>query len=371
MPLELDTPAAAPSAPRPAPSLRLPRRNAINAADRQFFTEQLALLLETGTNLHAALQTLAQQSDKPALRALIEGLAGDIAEGRTFSRALARHPEVFSKSYVALIAASEQGGYMHKVLEQLIDLEERRARLLRTLFSSLSYPAFLVLFSVAVVVFVLVVVFPKFTDMFTAIHNQLPLSTRMLMVASNVLLQYWYLVVAGVAAVLFGLYYWARSAAGRATLDRIKLRAPLIRDVFVPLYFTQVLRVMSLSLANGVPVTEALDASRETVANRGFRALLDRVEQGIQQGAGIAAGFEQADFVPRIVKQMIATGEATGNLARVMGRVADHYERELDRRLATLSRLAEPVMLLVMGLVVGLIVSSLILPIFKLSRAVG
>lgn len=372
MPLELDSPsAAAPSTAKPALSFKLPRRKEAGAAERQFFTEQLALLLETGTSLHTALLTLAQQTDNPALGTLIVTLAEDIAEGHTFSRALARHPQLFPKSYVALVAASEQGGYLHKVLEQLVDLEERRARLLRALFSSLSYPVFLVLFSLAVVLFVLLVVFPKFSEMFAAIHNQLPLSTRLLMAASQGLIQYWYLVIAGAVAMVFATITWARSPAGRATLDRAKLTVPLARDVFVPLYFTQVLRVMGLSLANGVPITQALDASREIIANHHFRALLDRVEASIQQGAGIAAGFEAEAFVPRIVKQMIATGEATGNLARVMARVADHYERELDRRLATLSKMAEPVMLLVMGLVVGLIVSSLILPIFKLSRAVG
>jgi type II secretory pathway component PulF len=116
---------------------------------------------------------------------------------------------------------------------------------------------------------------------------------------------------------------------------------------------------------------EALAASREVVDNSAFRAFLGRVEEHIQRGAGLAAGFELEPFVPNIVRQMISTGEATGNLARVMGRIADHYERELSRKVATVARMAEPLMLVVMGGVVGLIVSSLILPIFQLSRTAG
>ena len=373
MPIELDTPAsAAPAKSRLDLKLSLPRpRRKVSDKDRMFFTEQLALLLETGTNLHAALQALGGQTENPALQALLAKLADDIAEGRTFSHALSLHPEVFSKSYVALIAASEEGGYMHKVLQQLQDLEEKRAQLNHTLFSALSYPVFLVLFSVAVVVFVLVAVFPKFSEMFALIHDQLPLSTRILMAASEILLKHWYFVLAGLATAAFGMAYWARSPAGNDAIDRIKLSLPLARNVFVPLYFTRVLRVMSLSMANGVPITEALAASREVVDNQVFRNLLGRVETSIEQGAGIAAGFRDAAYVPLLVKQMVTTGEATGNLAKVMARLADFYERELDKKLTTLSRLAEPVMLMVMGLVVGLIVSSLILPIFKLSRAVG
>ena len=372
MPLELDTPAADAA---PAATVRLAAlfaaRQRVTDKDRQFFTEQLSMLLDTGTAQHSALHTLARQAENPALGRLIDSLVSDIGEGRTFAQALARHPEVFSRSYVALVAASEDGGFLHKVLEQLQQLEEKRAALRDTVLSALSYPVFLVLFSLAVVVFVLVVVFPKFTDMFARIHDKLPLVTRLLMATSELLVQHWYLLLPGVAAVLALAVYALRTPAGRDRTARWKLSLPLLRDIFVPFYFTQMLRVMSLSLANGVSLMEALAASREVVDNSAFRAFLGRVEEHIQRGAGIAAGFEQESFVPNIVRQMIGTGEATGNLARVMARIADHYERELSRKVATVARMAEPLMLIVMGGVVGLIVSSLILPIFQLSRTAG
>ena len=377
MPLELDPPdTAANAAPAPALASRLAAllpslRQQVTDKDRQFFTEQLSMLLDTGTALHAALQALARQAENPALVRLIDSLVSDIGEGRSFAQALARHPEVFPRSYVALVAASENGGYLHKVLEQLQQLEEKRVALRDTVLSALSYPAFLVLFSLAVVVFVLVVVFPKFADMFSRIRDKLPAITRLLMATSELLIQYWYLLLPGVAALLALAAYALRTPAGRDRMARWKLSLPVLRDIFVPFYFTQILRVTSLSLANGVPLMEALAASREVVDNSAFRAFLRRVEASIEQGSGIAAGFEQASFVPNIVRQMISTGEATGNLARVMGRIADHYERELSRKVAFVSRMAEPLMLIVMGGVVGLIVASLILPIFQLSRTVG
>jgi len=140
--------------------------------------------------------------------------------------------------------------------------------------------------------------------------------------------------------------------------------------VFRQIYLVQSLQVLSLSLNNGVSVMESLDACRDVVRNSLFRSLIGYVEDKVQSGAGLAAGFAESTFVPDLAKHMIATGEQTGNLGKVMGRIAEYYEIQLTKKLNTLSKLAEPIMLLVMGVVVGVLVSSLILPIFKLSRAV-
>jgi len=350
------------------PTLSQPR---LNDRDRMFFTEQLSLLLETGTSLYNALGALRQQSPNPAMVAVLDALMTDISEGKPFSQALAKHPTVFSPNYVNLIAASETGGFMHKVLSELLVMEEKRAELKSTLFSALSYPAFLICFSVAVVIFVLAVVFPKFGTLFISIHDQLPVTTRFLMVLSNGLLEHWLYLAIGIGGLAIGLNRWLATAAGRESVDRMLLTLPVIRNVTAELYMVQVLRVMSLSLGNGVPMVETLQACRDVVDNRVFKKFLDRVENLIQEGRGLATGFEQASFVPPVAKAMLATAEESGNLGPVSARVADYYERELTKRLQTLSKMAEPIMLLVMGAVVGLLVSSLILPIFKLSRAVS
>ncbi|MFW2374799.1 MAG: type II secretion system F family protein [Gammaproteobacteria bacterium] len=343
----------------------------VSDKDRMFFTEQLALLLETGASLQAGLQALKSQSDNPAMVRLIDALMTDIAEGKSLSYALSRHPEVFSTTYVNLVSASEAGGFMHEVLEQLLDMDEKREQLHNTLVSAFTYPVFLIVFSIAVVLFVLVVVFPKFGEMFSLIRDQLPVTTVFLMAISELLTQYWLALLGGVATGLILVSYWMKSPGGIQRLDQLKLSTPLFKDIFIQLYLVQSLRVMSLSLQHGVSIMDTLTACRDVVRNGVFRQFITRVEARVQEGAGIAVGFSNTHFIPAIVEQMISTGEETGNLPKVMGRVADHYERELSRRLTALSKLAEPVMLLVMGLVVGILVSSLILPIFKLSRAVN
>ncbi|NNF67617.1 MAG: hypothetical protein HKM98_08920 [Gammaproteobacteria bacterium] len=223
----------------------------------------------------------------------------------------------------------------------------------------------------AVVIFVLVVVFPKFDAMFSSIADQLPPTTRMLMAASEIMRTNYIAIFVFLAALIALLAYWAKSESGRNIIDRVFLYAPVIRSVFVPLYIVQSLRVMSLSLGNGVSVPDTLGACREVVSNKGYISFIHGVEKSVQDGAGITAGFRKADFMPDIVKEMIATGEDGGALPKVMDRVASYYETDLEKRLGALSRMAEPVMLIVMGLIVGILVSSLILPIFQLSRAVG
>lgn len=352
--------------------LQIPGQSrAPRSTDRMFFTEQLALLLETGESLLEALKTIVKQTENPQMRLLIERIANDISEGQSFAHALSQHETVFSSTYVNLIAASEQGGFMHQVLQQLLAMDKKREEFRTTLVSAATYPLFLIIFSLAVVVFVLVVVFPKFGSMFASIYDQLPASTRVLMSVSDVMRQYWIYLLAGIATVSVALQQWLRSDAGRIKVDRWKLTLPGIRELFSQIYLVQSLQVLSLSLSNGVSVMESLESCRDVVRNSLFRNLIASVEDKVQSGAGVAAGFSESTFLPDLAKHMIATGEQTGNLGKVSGRIAEYYEGQLTRKLAALSKLAEPVMLLVMGVIVGVLVSSLILPIFKLSRAVS
>lgn len=372
MPIELQAARA-----RPAPaSMRLslprllPQREQFTGRDRMFFTERLALLLETGSPLHAGLEILEKQAARPPAQRMIRRLREDVSEGLSFSQALAKQPEVFSCTYVSLVAAAEGGGFLPEVLQRLREMDEKRQELHSALVAALSYPCFLALFSTAVVIFILTVVFPKFSQLFASIADQLPPTTVFLMATSDLLRQYWAPGLVAIAAAATVLWRWLKRPQGADSVDRLALRLPLIRDILVQLYVVQFMRVMSLSLANGVTMLDALRASREIVRSSVFRAFVSGLEERVTQGGALASGFQEARFLPSLVPQMITTGEETGNLAIVMGRVADFYEREWRKRLAIFSKIAEPAMLLIMGVLVGGIVSSLILPIFKLSRVV-
>ena len=343
----------------------------LDVNDRIFFTEQLSLMLETGMPLYESLKAFCTLDINAQLKSIMTSLMNDVEEGKSFSAALAKHPEFFSLAYVNLVAAAENGGFLDKVLTELKVMDQKREKLKSTVVSAMIYPAFLILFSFAVVIFVLIAVFPKFAVLFERIHDELPITTLALMAASNALINYWWIFLSGSALFFASVYYWLKTPHGKETVDRLKLSVHVIKDIFIRLYLIQSMRLMSMSMANGVSAIDTLGACSEVVDNTVFNRFISGLKGLVEEGAGFAVGFEQADFIPPTVKQMIKTGDATGNLAQVMARIADYYEIELEKKLAVFTRMIEPIMLLVMGVVLGLLVSSLMLPIFKLSRAVG
>ncbi len=342
----------------------------ISLAQRMVFTERLAMLLETGVSLLEALKAMQQQTVEPLLAEIIASLVDTISEGKTLSSGLEKHPEMFSSTYSSLVFAAEEGGFLPAVLTQLYEEDAKNNQMRSNIISALSYPAFLIVFSIAVVIFVLVVIFPKFEELFASIHDQLPLSTIFLMGASTIVREHWLLILIGFAAIGWGINVWLKSPPSQLLLDRLKLSFPVVKDIYMQIYLSQTLSVLGLSLANGVPITAALHAASGVVNNAIFTKFMGEIDNHVNEGRGIAVGFTSSPLIPPMVQQMIATGEQTGNLGMVMARVAGFYERELTKRITVLSKSIEPIMLVVMGVVVGLIVVSLILPIFKLSRAV-
>ncbi|MEQ1601439.1 MAG: type II secretion system F family protein [Methylophilaceae bacterium] len=341
----------------------------VSIEERMVFTERISLLLETGVSLLEAIKALQLQAENPLQAQILEALVDTITEGKSFSVALAMHPEMFSPIYIHLVAAAEGGGFLPQVLEQLYKMDEKNAHLRSSIISALSYPAFLIVFSIAVVIFVLVSIFPKFEVLFASIKDQLPVTTIFLMSLSTIVRQYWWLILLGLGAATSTFVWWIKTEAGRFALDRFKMSAPIIKDIYVQIYLNQALGVLGLSLANGVPITTALKACKEVISNKVFAHFLEGINQNVTEGRGISIGFSESPLIPPMVRQMVSTAEQTGNLALIMTRIADFYARELNKRINLLAKAIEPIMLIVMGVVVGLIVVSLILPIFKLSRA--
>ncbi|MDO6460694.1 type II secretion system F family protein [Granulosicoccaceae sp. 1_MG-2023] len=338
--------------------------------ERMMFTEQLALMLETGSPLHSSLLTLARTTRSVPLARIIQDVADGIDKGGSFAVALSRTGGLFDVTYVNLISAGEKGGFLPEVLTQLYETDRKRVELRNSVKTALFYPAFLLLFSVAVVAFVMLVLFPKFAPLFESIHDRLPTSTKVLMAISDVMVNHWAWIPGALAAGILALVFVLMRPATRLRIDRLKLTMPVVREVIVRYYLLQTLRVLALSLEHGVNVLDAIRGCREIVQNSYFRDFLDDTARRVELGEGIGSGFSKTDMLPELVKQMIVTGDDTGNLAPVMKRVAGHYEDELAKKIELISKLAEPLMLLLMGGFVGLLVSSLILPIFQLSKAV-
>ena len=376
MAIELDNSNSAPAGPgapgsaagaAPAGGLFRPR---LRVADRIAFTEQLALLLETGVPLHTAVQELQAQSRRPPVKAVLAQLHGDILDGKPLSQALARQPEMFPATYTHLVAAAEEGGFLPQVLEQLKDLDEKAQNLRAALISALTYPAVLLSLSLVVVTFILLWVFPRFAELFESIHDRLPFTTLILMALSDFLRKYGSFVVVGLGLLILAGRRVFVSPEGRAAVERILMATPVIGNTLMGIHMVRVFRILSLSLNHGVPLLKALAASQEIASTFALRNAVARMRTSVEEGRGLSAALAETSFIPPLAREMLATGERSGHLGKVLGRLAEHYQLKLEQRLATLAKVIEPVMLLFMGGLVSMIVSALILPIFKLSAAV-
>ncbi len=333
-----------------------------------FFTSQLSLMLEVGTSLSNALKALGQQTMNPALKEVILAMHQDLEEGRSFSEAMSRHPSIFNNVFVSMIKAGETGGFLKKILDRMVEMQEKRQALITQVRATLTYPTLLCIVAVLVVIFILVGVLPKFTVFFEGKESVLPFTTRFLMILSASLRDYWWVYLLSVAGLTGSLKIFKDSETGQALVDRACVGGPLIAKLFNKIYTCQFLRTLGHLMESQVPLLEALEVNRPAIQNRYYRRFSDQVVDQVKQGGRFAQPFAASPYILESVKQMVATGEETGNLARVMLRLAEFYDTEVDQELKMLASLIEPVALIILGAVVGLIVSSVILPLFKLSH---
>lgn len=371
MPIELDN-----SSGNNAGTATMPKRavgsKKLKNRERSTFFERLSLMLDAGTSLHSALESMLRSGNSSsALFPIIAQLKKDINNGSTFADALTRHPTLISGVQLKLISAGEQGGFLPEVITKIVDFEARQHRLRSSLVGALTYPAVLMFVSLLVCMFVLLVVFPQFKDMFSSMSDQLPFISKLMFSLSTQLTENSIFVIPMFSVSFALLISWALSESGKATFQALLFRIPFTRSMYVNYAISQMTRVLGLALEHGVSVSDALFYLKGTFANTEIGQTLDEVEELVDSGQGLSAGFSRSKHMPDLVKQLVSAGEEAGALARVFSKLATHYETEIDRQVSMLGKIAEPVMLLIMGILIGGLVSALILPIFKLSTTVS
>ena len=343
---------------------------AIKPGELIFFSSQLSLMLEIGTPLTATLRAIANQTKNPALKKIIQAMQRDIEEGRQLSDAMKRHPRVFNSVFTSMIKAGETSGFLKQILDRIVEMQEKRQALIAQLRSTLTYPALLCFVGALVVIFILVGVLPKFTTFFAGKEHILPPTTRFLMAMSDSLRGYWWAYIVCSLGLAVGIKLWKESESGQALVDRFAVSAPVVSRFYNKIYTCQFLRTLGHLMASQVPLLEALQASRGTITNRYFIRFIDQIMDHVQQGGRFAESFATNPYILDSVKQMVSTGEEVGNLAKVMLRLAQFYDEEVDQELKSLASMIEPIALVVLGGVIGCIVASVILPVFRLAHAV-
>src|SRR3989304_4698204 len=240
------------------PSINLRITKKVSAYELIFFMDQLSLMLETGTPLNKSIQSIGLQVKNVEFRNILKAMEKDMEDGRLLSDTLAKYPDTFNTIYISMIRAGESGGFLKEMLDRIVILEKRHQEFMATIRAALYYTAFLSIFAVSVILFIVIYVFPKFGDMFEEIHDSLPITTRILMASSKVLVSYWYLIILIIAICWYAAYKIVVSEKGRSFIDVLKLKIPILRDLFIKIYISRFTRTLGSLINSNVPLLDSL-----------------------------------------------------------------------------------------------------------------
>ena len=360
--------AAAPASETIRPEVRHGQR--IKRKEITAFTREMAALLGAAIPIPQALDGLGEEEENPALREVVLKLSDSVRKGAAFSAALEEHPRLFSKLYVSMVRVGEEAGVLQKVMADLAELLEHEDEVRGEVMSAVAYPIFVLGFGVLTVAVLLTVVLPRLFSMLQEMLQVLPLPTLILLKVSAFLHQHWLWIVPGLAGALAGLRWYIRSPRGAVVWDRMKLRLPVMGSVFRAAALSRFARTLGTLVKSGVSLLPALKIVENTIGNRVLANLISRVAEETRGGDSLAAPLRKLGVFPKTVIQMIAVGEESGTLDAMLLKVADIEERQMRARTKTLVSLIAPAMILVVGALVGFMVIAILLPIFRMSRAV-
>ena len=343
----------------------------IKRAEVVSFCEQMGVMLDTGVPLTEALDSYVRQGSSREFNVVLEQVREDVCGGGTLSEATARWPRVFPRIMTSLLRASESSGTLSLMLGRIGEYLSKEQRTARNVRGSLTYPAFMMLAAVGLSCFLLVFVLPRFAAIYEGRNAELPVLTRVLLNTSRAITGGVAIWAPALAVSLIVGFVFVKSDTGRAFLDRLRLTIPGLRGLYRRLYMTRAARTMSTLLQGGVHLLDIISICRDVTGNLYFERMWDDVERGVREGQLMSVVMAESPWIAPNICSMIASGERSGRLARVMEKIADFSEEELDSTIKEVTSFIEPVMVMAMGIIVGGMAIALLLPIFKMSSIVS
>ncbi len=331
------------------------------------FTRQMSTLLKAGIPLSEALGALFDQIENPRLKSIIGEVRSKVNEGSSLADALSKHPKVFEGVFISMVRAGETAGNMDAVLARLADFMEAQVKLRSKVTGAMVYPAIMALVAGGVMTVLMVAVVPKITAIYADTDKTLPWNTQFLIWMSNMLGNNWPFMLVGLPLLFFGFRRWMKSASGTAISDRIVLKLPVIGPLARQIGVGRFARTFGTMLASGVPLLKALDVSKEILGNTVLVKVIETAREQIQQGEPIAGALKKSGQFPSIVTHMIAVGERAGQLEQMLYNVADSFDSDTEMKLARMTSLLEPLMIVGMGGAVAFIVFSILMPIMDMN----
>ncbi|MEJ2689556.1 MAG: type II secretion system F family protein [Deltaproteobacteria bacterium] len=341
------------------PSLELFRREKITRADIDFFTKQIAMLLDAGLSLDGALRVMKQNSNKAVFRDFTGKLERKLKEGKSFSQALAEHPQ-FSPMYVNIVKAGEEGGILPKMLTKMTEYQSTFHELKQFVISASIYPAFLLVVGFLAISMLLLVILPRFEVLFTGLGHDLPVNVALMMGFARLVRGHPFLALTALIAPPAILISYLRTVKGKNVFDRLMIRMPVLSGFVSDLETTRIFRTIQVLVENGVHLATALKIGSGVASNREYKRVLSRATEALKEGREVGKKLRSERLLPDLATDLLSIGEESGRVGEVCGQIADHYEYELRARVKRIIALVEPLFILLIALVAGWVVISML-----------
>ena len=340
-------------------------------SDLVIFTRQLATMIDAGLAMVQSLQALAEQTTNKVMRDVIRDVCARVESGDSFSEALQKHPKAFSRLYVCMFAAGEQGGLLAEILARLAVYLENTARLRKKVKSAMMYPTVVTIVAILITIFLLIKVVPVFGEIFKSFNATLPAPTLYLIMVSNIVKKYLILFVLAGGAAAYGWFYFIKTPSGRWFWDSRRIKLPIFGAIAHKICLARFTRTLASLVRSGVPILDVLQIVAQTVGNVVMEKAVKTAAADIERGESISAALAKHPIFPSMIIRMVTAGEQTGKIDNMLERIADFLDEEIETTLSGLTALIEPILIVFLGVVVGGMVICMFLPIFKLPEIVN
>ncbi|MDJ0763743.1 MAG: type II secretion system inner membrane protein GspF [Myxococcota bacterium] len=344
--------------------------NRVGKLDIAATTRQLATLTKAGISLVEALTAVIDQNEKPDLKGALTDVRDQVNQGMSLSEAFGRHPKLFDTLFCNMVHAGEQSGTLEQVLARLADFIEAQSKLRNKVFSAMAYPAFMALFGLLIIGVMMIVVVPKVTSIFENFGRELPWYTEVLIAMSNFFRGFWWLALALLITAIYAFNKWKQSPDGKQRWHRFILWSPIFGGLAMMIAISRFSKTLATLLVSGVPIVTAMDITKGVLGNVVLETVISEATSSIQEGESIAEPLKESGRFPPIVTHMIAIGERSGQLEQMLENVAESYDAQVESKVAALTSMLEPVMIVLMGAGAGGIAAAILMPLIQMNEFV-
>jgi type IV pilus assembly protein PilC len=335
------------------------------------FTRQLATMIDAGLAMVQSLQALSDQTNNKVMKDVIKDVTTRVESGDSFSEALTKHPKVFERLYVSMVGAGERGGLLAEILSRLATYLENTARLRKKVKSAMMYPTAVTVIAIGITVFLLLKVVPVFGEIYSGFGAKLPGPTQFLIDLSKILQRWFLVILAGGAGAVWGWFYFIKTPAGRWFWDSRRIRLPIFGVIAHKICLSRFTRTFASLIRSGIPILEVMNIVSNTVGNVVLEKAVKTAATDIEKGESITTALSKHPIFPSMIVRMVTAGEQTGQIDKMMEKVADFLDEEIDTTLSGLTSLIEPLLIVFLGVTVGGIAICMFLPIFKMSEIIN